>query len=85
MSHKYKFLHIKNGKVAVTSFELSLSNFLGENDIITPLGTPDEIDRYSRGFKTAQHFLKPLFGMKPKKWPRAVRSRILSKLTTGQR
>jgi len=38
LSHKYKFIYIKNKKVAGTSIELALSEHCGPDDIITPTG-----------------------------------------------
>jgi len=36
ISHKYKYIFLKPGKVAGTSVEIALSKFCGESDIITP-------------------------------------------------
>lgn len=38
LSHKYKFIFVKNEKVAGTSLEIGLSKFCGDKDIITPIG-----------------------------------------------
>ena len=43
ISHKHKFIYIKLRKTAGTSIEMMLSKICGENDIITPLGSEDEI------------------------------------------
>ena len=85
VSHKYGFIHIKNGKVGGTSLEIALSKFLGPKDIITTQTKPDEIDRYKRGFRTAQNFEKPLIELSIKEWPMALRSRIFSKLCSDER
>jgi hypothetical protein len=85
VSHKYQFIHIKNGKVGGTSLEIALSKFLGPDDIVTTHTKPDEIDRYNRGFTTAQNFQKTFTELIPKEWPMALRSQILSKLCSGKR
>jgi len=36
ISHKHKFIFFRPGKVAGTSIEIGLSQFLGEDDVITP-------------------------------------------------
>ena len=36
ISHKYKFIFIKTRKTAGTTIEYNISNYLGNNDIITP-------------------------------------------------
>ena len=45
ISHKYKFIFIKNRKTAGTAIELFLSNFLGINDIQRPHPTYDNLSR----------------------------------------
>ena len=37
--------------------EIALSKFCGENDIITPITSSDEITRQKRGFRTAQNYI----------------------------
>ena len=65
--------------------EIALSKFLGPNDIITTLTKPDEIDRHHRGFRIAQNFEKTISELRAREWPLALRSRILSKLCSGER
>ena len=48
LSHKNRFLFIKNTKVAGTSVEMALSSFCGENDIITPISVKDELERIEK-------------------------------------
>ena len=48
VSHSHRFIFIKTRKVAGTSVELFLSQFCGEEDIVTTLG-PDEKLREGMG------------------------------------
>jgi hypothetical protein len=48
ISHKHKFIFIKTFKVSGTSMEIALSNYLGKQDIITPINLEDEILRYKK-------------------------------------
>jgi len=71
VSHKYRFIFIKTGKVGGTSLEIALSKFLGPRDIATPITLEDEEERYDRGFATAQNFQKSFAEMGPRdfwKW-----------------
>lgn len=56
VSHKYKFVYIKNKKVAGTSIEIALSKFCGPKDILTKL-TPkeDEEKRKKLGYTSRQN------------------------------
>jgi len=49
LSHKNKFIFIKTRKVSGTSMEISLSQFCGEDDIITPITYEDELVRLDLG------------------------------------
>ena len=42
ISHKYKFIFVKTGKVAGTSVEMALRPYLGKNDVVTPVDSRDE-------------------------------------------
>jgi hypothetical protein len=42
ISHKYKFIFIKNRKIAGTSIETYLSKYKGDNDVFTPINPPVE-------------------------------------------
>jgi Sulfotransferase domain len=72
VSHKHKIIFIKPRKVAGTSFEISMSKFMGEADIVTPISQKDEDLRKNRGYKGAQNFeaslldvmRSPLLGLK---------------------
>lgn len=48
ISHKHKFIFIKTFKVSGTSMEIALSNYLGKQDIITPINLEEEILRYKK-------------------------------------
>lgn len=76
ISHEYKFIFIKTGKVGGTSVEMALSRFMGPEDIITPLTWGDEKERYQRGYPTAQNFEQALRTLTPRQWPRWLRSSV---------
>ena len=62
ISHKYKIIFIKCGKVAGTSVEMALRPHLGEHDVITPVAAKDELFAQkngipaSRNFKNSMHY-----------------------------
>lgn len=56
VSHKHKFIFVKTTKTAGTSVEIALSEFLGEDDIITVLSSEDEALRREKGFRGAQNY-----------------------------
>ncbi|MBW6419710.1 sulfotransferase family 2 domain-containing protein [Celeribacter sp. PS-C1] len=51
-------LFLKPKKTAGTSFEIALSRFAEEDDIITPISNVDEDIRRNLGFQTCQNYLK---------------------------
>ena len=57
VSHKYKFIFIKNVKVASSSMEIALSKFCGPDDIITLIdnGGTDDKARKKLGYPGPQH------------------------------
>ncbi len=59
ISHKHKFIFIKTRKTAGTSIEIALSKICGENDILTPISTEDELFRRSYSNKSAQNYKLP--------------------------
>jgi hypothetical protein len=56
VSHKYKFIFLKTRKTAGTSVEIALSNYCGEEDIITPIPNEDERIRRDLGYRGPQNF-----------------------------
>jgi len=61
LSHKLKIIFIKTKKVGGTSFEIAMSKFCDEQDVITPIADRDEELRNSLGYRGAQNH-------KNKKW-----------------
>jgi len=68
ISHKHKFIFIKNRKTAGTSVEISLSKFCGPKDVITPITEEDERVRQSLGFLGPQNYFKPKIKWNSKQW-----------------
>jgi Sulfotransferase family len=60
ISHSHQLIFLKPRKVAGTSFEIALSKYLSEEDVITPITPSDERLRAKLGYRGAQHFRKPL-------------------------
>ena len=56
ISHQFKLIFIKTKKVGGTSFEIALSRFLDDDDIITPISEDDEILRGDLGYKQAKNY-----------------------------
>ena len=56
VSHQHKLIFLKARKVAGTSFEIALSRFCSDGDIITPISRDDTKIRSDRGFTKAQNF-----------------------------
>jgi len=59
LSHTRKFIFIKTRKVSGTSMEISLSQFCGEGDIITPISYEDELVRLDLGGVLPQNYGDP--------------------------
>lgn len=49
--HDLKLIFVKTKKVAGTSFEIALSKYCNQHDIITPITEPDERTRAALGFQ----------------------------------
>jgi hypothetical protein len=60
ISHSHKLIFLKARKVAGTSFEIALSKYLSAEDVITPIRQRDEEIRLKNGFRSRQHYRKPL-------------------------
>jgi hypothetical protein len=56
--HSHQVIFLKPRKVAGTSFEIALSNYAAEDDILTPITPKDEELRRSMGFRGAQNYNK---------------------------
>ena len=70
VSHKHKIIFLKPRKVAGTSFEIALSKYLDDKDIVTPISRLDEEARTERGFQGPCNFnfgLVKLFTKNPNK------------------
>ncbi len=75
ISHKHRFIFVKTDKTAGTSIEIALSEFCGEEDIITPIVLEDEKRRAALGFRGAQNYKFPLHRYTPQDWLYTVRRR----------
>ena len=54
---KYNILFVKTKKVGGTSFEIALSKFASNTDIITPISPQDEVLRKNLGFQGPVNFI----------------------------
>jgi hypothetical protein len=71
LSHEKKFIFIKTRKVSGTSMEISLSQFCGPEDIITPISYEDELIRLDLGGVLPQNYGDP----KEEKFRELIRER----------
>lgn len=68
VSHKHKFIFLKTRKTAGTSMEIALSEFCGDDDIISPISPEDEVLRQERQFRGPQRHYLPLRQYRPLDW-----------------
>ena len=59
VSHERKFIFLKTNKTAGTSMEIALSEFCGDEDIITRISPADEQTRSGLGFRGPQNYTVP--------------------------
>lgn len=57
LSYKNNFLFLKTLKTAGTSFEIALSKYVGNADIVTPITAEDETQRAALGYSGPQNYL----------------------------
>lgn len=72
INHEYKFIFVKNAKVASTSIEIALSEFSSARDIITPISSEDEKKRNKLGFRGPQNCFSGLKNYDLKDWYRLL-------------
>lgn len=71
ISHKHRFIFIKNQKTAGTSIELALARFCGDSDVITGFArSPDERLRKEMGVPGPQNFFIPKSRYTLRDWKR---------------
>ena len=75
LSHRHRLIFLKSRKTAGTSFEIALSKYVGQDEIITPVVAEDETIRRSIGGRGPQnyHYRWSEF-LKRKDWPRLSRA-----------
>ena len=81
ISHKNKFIFLKSKKTAGTSIEIALSEFCGEEDIITPFkgDISSETLRTKLGFRGPQNYIYPNLKSSKKAWVTYVYHRLREK------
>lgn len=68
LSHTHRFIVFKTRKTGGTSFEIALSKYLAEKDVVTPIAADDEAVRSSLGYRGPQNDLVTLPGARPVKF-----------------
>jgi hypothetical protein len=61
ISHSKKFIFIKTKKTAGSSLEMALSRYCDDDDVLTPLCGPDEVERLNFAGVGARNYAKPFF------------------------
>ena len=72
VSHKHRFIFLKTAKTAGTSVEIALSEFLGPDDIVTPISAVDEAKRHGLGYPGPQNCAVPFQRFRRIDWKRFV-------------
>lgn len=57
ISHTHKLIFFKTKKTAGTSFEIALSKFLGNDDVVTPIASKDEEIRKGFGIEGPRNYI----------------------------
>lgn len=57
LSHSRRFIFLKTRKTGGTSFEIALSKYMSDGDVITPVAPGDESLRAAQGFRGPQNYL----------------------------
>lgn len=80
ISHKHKFIFIKNRKTAGTSLEIALASLCGPKDIITRISKEDEKVRKEKlGFRGEQNIYLPFWRYTCEDWQKLAKNRSLKK------
>ena len=74
ISHKHKFIFLKTRKTAGTSIEIALSQFCGNDDVITPIADEDERKREELGFLRPRNYEVPLRYLSKLDWVRWIQT-----------
>lgn len=75
LSHKHRFIFIKNKKTAGSSIEIALSKYCGEDDVITPLTPEDDRKRQDLGYRGAQNYYVPFSRYSGSDWLKLLSKR----------
>lgn len=75
VSHQHRFIFIKTRKTAGTSIEVALSQFCGDDDIVTPISPDDESMRQQLGYRGPQNYHVPLWRYNTRQWKRLLNRR----------
>jgi len=60
LSKSHGFIFLKTTKTAGTSFEIALSRYLSQEDVVTPISKPDEETRLKLGYQGPTNYLLPV-------------------------